>query len=947
MDRIDALSEARRGASGTRPLLPDSYRSLFRCSPSLLLVLEPSQFLIVEVTEAYLRATMTSRDLIVGRCIFDVFPDNPDDTASDGARNLRASLERVRQTGKEDAMAVQRYPIHRPASQGGGFEERFWSPVNAPVLDDDGTVAFIIHRVEDVTPYVRARGSASSLRDVDVMEADTIARAQAVQALNLQLQERDRLLAIAGRVARIGGWLADLDSGIVHWSDEVCAIHEVPPGTTVTVAEGIRYYAPEWRSTITQRFNDCAQRGTPYDLELQILTASGRRVWVRSIGEAVRGPDGRISTVQGGFQDISASKAAMAEVTRLNERLTIALETMSDAFFAVDADFRFVYVNREAETALQRSRNDLLGKNLWDEFPMAVDTVFQREYTRAMRTGTSVAFEAEYPPLDLWVEVRAHPSDGGLAVYFHDITAEHERRRHVREQASLLDQANDAIQVRELDHTIVFWNKASERLFGWTADEAVGRKASELLFQHSPRALEAPTQLLLVRGEIRDEVEYVRKDGMAVVLDRYWTLVHDEKGAPYRILCINRDITEQRKLQSHLLRVQRMDSIGSLAGGIAHDLNNVLAPIVMSVDLLRLAAHSADTQATLSIIEECSQRGAKLVRQLLEFARGVEGARAPVKIDSVMTSVVRLVRELLPSSIRLEVSVPEGLWHVLGDPTQCHQVLLNLCINARDAMPDGGTISLTASNQLVDDAFAAMLPKATPGPHVRLVVTDTGHGIAPEIAERIFEPFFTTKEIGKGTGLGLSTVATIVSNHGGFVTVHSQLQQGTRFEVYLPAAQPDAVPERDAEVEELRRGHGELILVADDDNAVRIMLSQALEAYGYKVSAAEDGAEAVALLASSKVPVDAAIINLRMPLLDGTATVRALTRLQPGLRTILVSGVDARPDHALPAELGAAAWIAKPFTVPKLLQVLRLVIGEQRMRSGRPLQAHERRTPHP
>ena len=226
--------------SETTPRL-EAYRALFRSSPSLLLVLEPAQFVIVDVTDAYLTATMTARADIVGRPIFDVFPDNPEDSKPDGVRNLRASIERVRQTGHEDSMAVQRYPIPRPASQGGGFEERYWSPVNSPVLDDRGAVDFIIHRVEDVTDYVNARKVGSHISRLEAMEADAMAR---LQALNQQLEERDRLLAMVGRVARVGGWLVDLDSGIVHWSDEVCAIHEMPAGTTVNVADGIQLLRP-------------------------------------------------------------------------------------------------------------------------------------------------------------------------------------------------------------------------------------------------------------------------------------------------------------------------------------------------------------------------------------------------------------------------------------------------------------------------------------------------------------------------------------------------------------------------------------------------------------------------------------------------------------------------------------------------------------------------------
>lgn len=347
------------------------FQALFEGSPGLFLVVEPPEYRIVEVSDAYVRATMTSREEIVGRKLFDVFPDDPADPEATGVRNLRASLERVTKRGRVDAMALQRYPVRRPEFLGGGFEERFWSVINAPVLDQSGTVTLIIHRVEDVTTYVRllqaevpSSDPASLDRHAVAMAAEVLTRADEIQELNRQLEEQDRMLALAGRVARIGGWRVDLGTRKVYWSDEVAVIHDMPPGTTHSLEDAINYYLPEYRASLTERFSECATSGTPYDLELELQSAKGRHMWVRAIGEAVRDEHGKIVAVQGAFQDISAWKSTQAEMTRLANRLSSALDSMTDAFFTLDADWRITYLNRQAEVLLKHSRNQLLGKVL-------------------------------------------------------------------------------------------------------------------------------------------------------------------------------------------------------------------------------------------------------------------------------------------------------------------------------------------------------------------------------------------------------------------------------------------------------------------------------------------------------------------------------------------------------------------------------------------------------
>ena len=256
-------------------------------------------------------------------------------------------------------------------------------------------------------------------------------------------------------------------------------------------------------------------------------------------------------------------------------------------------------------------------------------------------------------------------------------------------------------------------------------------------------------------------------DGCAITVEGHWTLVRDAEGEPKSILCINTDITERKKLETQFLRAQRMESIGTLAGGIAHDLNNVLAPIVMAIEFLKLKNNDETSLEVLNTIETSAHRGADMVRQVLSFARGVEGQRIIVQPKHLMKDIQKIVADAFPKNIDLRINLKPELWNVLGDPTQLHQVLLNLCVNARDAMPDGGRITISADNVTLDKHYAAMHLDARAGSHVVLQVTDAGSGMSPAILEKIFDPFFTTKEVGKGTGLGLSTSQAIVKSHGG------------------------------------------------------------------------------------------------------------------------------------------------------------------------------------
>lgn len=397
----------------------------------------------------------------------------------------------------------------------------------------------------------------------------------------------------------------------------------------------------------------------------------------------------------------------------------------------------------------------------------------------------------------------------------------------------------------------------------------------------------------------------------------------DRDGEPQSFLVANTDITERKQLEAQFLRSQRMESIGTLAGGIAHDLNNILSPMLMSAQVLQRKHPDDESQKWLAALRENVERGASLIKQLLSFARGTQGDKLPVQPRHLVKEVIRILRETFPKSIGVRFFIPDNLWTVQADPIQIHQVLMNLCVNARDAMPAGGTLTLRAENVSLDAGYAALHQDSKAGKFVMINVGDTGEGIAPENLDKIFEPFFTTKEIGKGTGLGLSTVAGIVKGHGGFVNVYSDARRGTRFDVYLPATAPAAeTSNAEAVKAELPAGAGECVLVVDDEEMIRNLARHTLEEFGYRVLTAADGAEALAVYKTRKEEISVVITDMMMPVMDGAGLIRALAEINPNVAIISASGLLEINEENQTQFAAVKAFLPKPYTAEKLLAAL-------------------------
>jgi two-component system cell cycle sensor histidine kinase/response regulator CckA len=390
---------------------------------------------------------------------------------------------------------------------------------------------------------------------------------------------------------------------------------------------------------------------------------------------------------------------------------------------------------------------------------------------------------------------------------------------------------------------------------------------------------------------------------------------------------INTDVTERRQLESCFLRTQRLESIGTLASGIAHDLNNILSPILISAPMLGEGLGPVEVQRIARNIEISAQRGADIVKQLLTFGRGVEGERTVLSLGQMITEVARMAKETFPRHIHIERDVPKDLWPVLGDPTHMHQVLLNLCINARDAITSEGTLRVSAENRELAGSDDLLEPGCRPGRYLVLTVSDTGSGIPQAVLDRIFDPFFTTKPEGKGTGLGLSTVIGIVRNHGGFVRVRSEVGQGSEFIVYLPAVETTR-PVEPEEGGQRPRGRGETVLLVDDEDGVLQATAELLRTEGYHVLTSVDGIEALAVYSENQSSIAVVVTDVMMPSMDGAAMTRVLRKLDHRLRIIATSGLESDSRFEELHQLGIQAFIPKPFTAKQLLSTLRRVLDE-------------------
>ncbi|KAB8319944.1 PAS domain S-box protein [Tolypothrix campylonemoides VB511288] len=671
-----------------------------------------------------------------------------------------------------------------------------------------------------------------------------------------------------------------------------------------------------------------------FTMEYRLKRFDGEYRWLLDTGTPRFHSDGSFAGYIGSCIDITQQKLTLEALQDSEARLRLALE----AVHMVNWDWNITTNTVVHHNRLEPGSALPLGcyEHTFEDF---LDGVYSEDRDRVLAAITDAIenrtdYEAEFrlvsPDGALhWIENKGqvYYDETGRAVRMvgvaMDITERILAEQKIREQAAWLDVATDAIVVQDLENKIVFWNRSAERLYGWKAKDVLGKNANELLYKKASSQLQETLSQVNLVGDWYGELNQVRKDGKEVIVETRWTLVRDQHGNPKSILTVNTDITAKKQLQAQFLRAQRLESLGTLASGIAHDLNNILAPMLMSAQLLRMTISDERSQQFLQTLETNAQRGAALVKQVLSFARGVEGKRTILQLRHLILEIEQFAKQTFPKSIEFCTNIAPNLWTVCGDATQLHQLLMNLVINARDAMLNGGVLSISAENFFVDENYARMNLDATVGSHIMISVRDTGIGMSAEVLDRIFEPFFTTKEVGKGSGLGLSTVLGIMKSHSGFISVSSSVGKGTEFQVFLKAVLENETPP--AETLQLPVGNGELILVVDDEAEIREITKITLESYNYKVLTACDGIEALALYAQHREEIKVVFVDMMMPVMDGLTTIRALLKMNPCVKIIAASGLSDNKQRT--QALKVETFLPKPYTVKQLLHALYKILN--------------------
>ncbi len=866
----------------------------------------------LKVNRALCRMLGYSETEMLARTVQDI--THPDDLDSD--------LERARRllAGDDDSYQVEKRYFHRRG-------HLVWVLLNVSIVrDHDGKPVHFISQVQDITEKRRSR-----------------------EAILLQAQMLDQIgqAVIATDPQGVVIYTNSFASDLYGWPQDEMLGENI---MKITVADLSHDRAAE--------IMDDLVKGQTWSGEMLLQNRQGRVFPAFITNTPLLDDEGRLVGVIGVSIDISVRKEAEEAVER-NEReqrklaqeleaerarLVIAQAVASMGSWEIDLSTRDVIWSDEAhrifgtrpeERVTYRGFLDLVHP---DDRKMVTDayahSIISRDSCslehRILLPGGRIKYIDER-----WQVFTGEDGQPQRIVgTAHDITDRKLADARIREQASMIDEATDAILVRDLEGRITYWNRGAATLYGWSAEEAIGQSARDLLHSE-PAAFNDATTLVLSDGAWSGELKKTTRTGDEVTVDARWTLLRDEIGAPKSVLSINTDVTERRKLEAQFFRAQRMESIGTLAGGIAHDLNNLLAPIVMAVSVLKKFEKREKMLAVLTNIERSAKRGTELVKQVLSFGRGIEGSRVPVRLVDITSEIEAIISSTFPKNIILEEDLASDLQLVVGDPTQLNQVLLNLCVNARDAMPDGGRLMISGKNASIDEQYASMNRGVSAGRYVVLSVADEGCGMPKEVMDRVFDPFFTTKDTGKGTGLGLSTVSGIVRSHSGFINVHSEVGVGSVFRIYLPAAAelhgPVIVP---GNAELLPRGRGELILVVDDEASIRGVTAQTLEAFGYRVIVAEDGAQAIGLYAMRRDEIALVLTDMMMPVMDGPALIAALHRINPQVRIIAASGLGANDSIAKASHAGVVHFLAKPFSADAMLTLLRKALSEETLGGG-------------
>lgn len=722
-----------------------------------------------------------------------------------------------------------------------------------------------------------------------------------------------RLLRGACAASQTGAWYYRVGDDVVEWTQLLYDLFAVSPGAKLTLEFALSFYLGESRQRVVEAVKSCLSEGKPWKLDVQCQSTEGRILWARTIGEAIQ-ENGRIVALQGAFQDISREHAAVEERLCAQAELSFVFRTMPDGFFLLDRDWRFTFVNAAAEQMLRRDPTELVGENIWDEFPEACGTIFEDTYRAVRETGISRTSQAYFAPLEAWFEVSAHPAQTGVAVHFRNVTREVGEQRDLRLFRAAIDAMTSGAIILEQrpgdmnSWPVVYANASACRL--WNSEERVlrGMTLHDLFAQAvcSPDLGQIGEDL--VNSGLCNFEAQRPSSGRQMILDCVAVPLPGHGTEYGHAVILMDDVTEQRRVQDERHRSERLALVGQMAGGVSHDFNNLLAVILGNVELLELTTDPSEARILISEARDAVMRGKSLNDSLLAFAGKSKLTPQTADLGMFLQSVAPFVRRAIPSRIKLELAVDENLPPVLIDTAMAESCLLNVAINAREAIEGTGTIRLTL------DAVECPHPsREEPQTWVRLSVQDTGCGIPQQMQEQVFEPFFTTRSVGQGSGLGLSRVRGYLEQIGGFVTLASAVEQGTTVAMYFPVAPVDtriAEPMDQPVVVSPRKRLK--ALVVDDTLAVARVVARMLNTLGCDTLIASNGKEAREII-DRETGLDLLISDVVMPGESGLDLARAISRTYPNIRAALMSGYtqdEIRTDEGSEA----ITFLAKPVS---------------------------------
>lgn len=757
----------------------------------------------------------------------------------------------------------------------------------------------------------------------------------------MQLRRSEAALAKAQEIAQIGSWEFDLATQTFDCSAEMFRLFGLPPRASPPRLSQIAQFFPadDW-ANVRQAAQQLMATGKPQPFAGQIMQFNGESRYLEGSSEAVKNDRGDVVRLLGTAMDVTEQKQRIDQLQLLESVILHA----NDAVLITDADLidspgpRIIYANPAFTKMTGYTSAEVIGQTPRILQGPKTNRASLDRIRTALKTHQQIRVELlnyHKDGREFWVEMELVPviSARGQVTHFVACQRDVSRRKHneqkLKEQAKLIDIATDAFLVRDLNSRLLFWSRGAEQIYGWRAEEVLGRNVDQLLNPEPSPQVQAAWQAVLNQGEWQGELlKYTQAKEVRTIESR-WTLVRDSAGRPKAVLSVDTDITERKQLEAQFLRAQRLESLGTLASGIAHDLNNILTPILGIAQILPHQLPEAEplTLELVDILAKSARRGAALSKQILAFAQGSASDFTAINIRYLLAEIRRFTQQTFPKSINIRIDVPADLWMSMGDATHLYQVLINLCVNARDAMPDGGVLSLTAQNLYLDETMANLKPHLglDSGSYVVVEVADTGVGMPPELIDKIFDPFFTTKEPGKGTGLGLSTVAGIIQSHKGQLQVTSQVNQGTHFTISLPAAQiTSPLPEESVT---LLPGSGELILVVDDEPQIRFVTQALLESHNYRVLTACDGAEAIAVYEPQAADIAGVLMDMRMPNMSGAIALVALQQINPQLKAVMTSGVISVNELSNRDDLTVHAFLPKPYDVEELLKALHTALN--------------------